>query len=162
MVIALDFSIFQSETVFIPFLFVLAIVFGSLNVVNVFKNKGVNFLISLALAFFTISNPAFVNLLWSNFGIISLLFITLFFIIFITRAFGLHMNKEGDDPMIINTVILFILLSLSYLHTDLLSSFPFIGDEKNFLLLIFITLMLVIFWFAYKTKTPPVEIRQHR
>ena len=160
MVTVLDFSTFYSEAVFIPFLFVLAIIFGSLNIANVFRNKGVNLLISLALAFFTISNPAFVELLWSNFGIISLFFIAMFFIIFITRAFLIRGHENFTDVLIINGAILFVLLSISYYHMNMLPSLPIVGGGQNLLLLLFIVFIIVIFWFAYKSGGP--EGQQHK
>ena len=156
----LDFSIFQSEQFLIPFLFILAIVFGSLNIANIFRNKGVNFLISLALAFFAASNTAFIGFLWSQFGNIAIFFIFMFFIIFILEAFGLRRGKSEEkkeraaDSLIINSAILFVLLSISYLYMGQLPSLPFIGGGQNLLLLIFIVFILVIFWSAYRLGGP--------
>jgi len=154
----LDFTVFQSEQFLIPFLFILAIVFGAINVVNIFRNKGVNFLISIALAFFAASNTAFVQLLWSQFGIIAMFFIAMFFIIFILGAFGVRVGQQGKtdgaDSLVINGAILFVLLSVGYLYLGNISV-PIVGGGKNLLLFIFIMFIIVIFWSAFKTTTPP-------
>ena len=156
MAMPFDFTMFQSEQFLIPFLFILAVVFGAVNVANVFKNRGVNFLVSLALAFFGASNQAFVQFLWSQFGSITIFFIAMFFIIFVLEAFGVRGKKEkgdGADALVINVAILFVLLSIGYLYIDVFPSLPIIGGGENLMLLVFVVLMIVIFWSAYKTPT---------
>ena len=142
-----DFASFQSEQFLIPFLFVLAIVFGSLNLVKIFKSRPVNFLISLSLAFFAASNGAFIQLLWSQFGNIAIFFIAMFFIIFTLEVFGVRKGrKEGSDALIINGAILFVLLSVSSLFVTSLPAIPGVGGGQNLLLLVFVVLIIVIFW----------------
>ena len=163
---AFDFTALQSQQFLIPFLFIFAIIFGSLKVANVFKsrdshgnvtseNTAVNFIIALALAFFAASNTSFVQLIWSQFGNIAAFFIIMFFIIFVLEAFGIRHKrgepgKEGSDALIINGAILFILLSISSLFINSLPAIPGIGSGQNLLLLIFIVFILVIFWSAYR------------
>lgn len=150
MVAPIDFTMFQSEQFFIPFIFILAVVFGSLNVTKVFKSKAINFLIALALSFFAASNGDFLQFLWSQFGTIAIFFIAMFFIIFILEAFGVR-KEGGKDALIINGAILFILLSTSSLFVNSLPAIPGVGNGQNLLLLIFIVFIIVIFWLAYKT-----------
>jgi len=157
MVSIFDFTMFQSEQFLIPFLFVLAVVFGAVNASNVFKNRGVNLLVSVALAFFAASNTSFINFLWSQFGSISIFFIAMFFIIFTLEAFGVRKGqhgKDGSDALIINGVVLFILLSVGYLNISLLPSLPIVGGGQNLLLLIFVLFVIIIFWSAYKIEGP--------
>jgi hypothetical protein len=150
-----DFTMFQSEHILIPFIFSLAIIFGTLETTKIFKNKAVNFLISVALAFFTVSNVVFLDFVWSQLGIISVFFILMFFVIFIMKAFGVSGSKEKSvDALIINGAILFVLLSVSYLYASSFPSVPFIGSGQNLLLLIFIAFMLVLFWLAYRSGGP--------
>lgn len=151
MALPLNLAMFQSEHVLIPFIFSLAIVFGVLETVKIFRNKAVNFLISIALAFFTVSSTFFLELVWSQLGIISVLFILLFFIIFIMKAFGVSGKEKSVDAFIINGAILFVLLSISYFYASSFPSIPFLGDGQNLLLLIFIVFIIVIFWLAYKS-----------
>jgi len=156
MSIAFDLTMFQSEQVLIPFLFILAVVFGAVTASNVFRNKGINFMISLALAFFAASNTEFIQFLWSQFGSISIFFIAMFFIIFTLEAFGLRgkgKQQDGSDAIIINGAILFVLFSLGYIYMNSLPTLPFIGGGQNVLLLISVILIIVIFWSAYKTES---------
>lgn len=154
----LDLTVLQSEQFLIPFLFILAVVFGTINVVNIFRNRGVNFLIALALAFFAASNTVFVQLLWSQFGTIAVFFIAMFFIIFILEAFGVRRGQQGkadgSDALVIYGAILFVLLSVGYLYLGNVSV-PILGGGQNLLLFIFILFIIIIFWSAFKTTTPP-------
>jgi hypothetical protein len=158
MALPFDFTMFQSEQFLIPFLFILAVVFGAVNAANVFKNRGVNLLVSLALAFFAASNTSFVEFLWSQFGSISIFFIAMFFVIFVLEAFGVRKGKQGQpdgsDALVINGAILFILLSIGYLFIPQFS-LPIVGGGQNLLLFVFILFIIIIFWSAYKTYTPP-------
>ena len=151
---ALDFVFLESSQTLIPFLFVLAVVFGVLGLVRFF-NKGVNFLIAAVLAFFVVSNPSLVSILWSYFGGITAFFIAIFFIAFIFEVFGIRKEPSGaGDALIINGVILFLLLSIGYLYIDLLPPLPLIGGGQNLLLFFAIIFILIIFWAAYKAGTP--------
>jgi hypothetical protein len=152
-----DFTMFQSQQFLIPFLFVLAVVFGAVNASNVFRNRGVNLLVSVALAFFAASNTSFISFLWSQFGSISIFFIAMFFIIFTLEAFGVRKGQKGkdsSDALVINGAILFLLFSIGYLFIGSFPTLPIVGGGQNLLLLLFVVFMVVIFWFAYKTETP--------
>jgi len=152
----IDISALQSTEFLIPFLFVLAVTFGVLGITNVFRNKGVNFLVALALSFFAASNPAFISILWTYFGSVAVFFIAMFFIAFIFEIFGIRKKGPGraTDSIMINGVILFILLSIGYLYIDLIPPFPFIGSGQNLLLFFAIIFILAIFWAAYKAGSP--------
>lgn len=147
----IDISFLQSEQTLIPFLFVLAIIFGVLELTKIFRNRGVNFLVALAIAFFTITNTAFVSLLWNYFGSITTFFIVMFFIAFVLEVFGIR--KGGHQPpssIIINGGILFILLSIGFLYASQIPELPFIGSGQNLVFLFVIIFILVIFWTAFK------------
>jgi len=148
---AIDIAFLQSEQTLIPFLFVLAIVFGVLELTKIFKNRGVNFLVALAIAFFTITNTAFVSMLWSYFGSITTFFIVMFLIAFVFEVFGLR--RGGHPPtssIIINAGILFILLSIGFLYVSQIPELPFVGGGQNLLFLLIIIFILVIFWSAFR------------
>ena len=158
MVTLFDFAMFQSEQVLIPFLFVLAVTFGAINIINIFRNKGVNFLVAVALAFFAASNTSFIQFLWSQFGSISIFFIAMFFVIFTLEAFGVRRGQSGkdsSDALVINGAILFVLLSIGYLFIGSVPVLPIVGCGQNLLLLIFLVFIIVIFWFAFKTPHEP-------
>jgi hypothetical protein len=148
---ALDIAFLQSEQTLIPFLFVLAIVFGVLELTKVFRNRGVNFLVALAIAFFTISNAAFINMLWSYFGSITTFFIIMFFIAFVFEVFGLRRGqRQPTSSIIINGGILFILLSIGFLYASYIPELPFVGGGQNLVFLFIIIFILVIFWAAFR------------
>jgi hypothetical protein len=149
----IDITTFESNQFLIPFLFVLAIVFGALEQANVFRSRAVNFIVAAAISFFAVSNTAFTNLLWSQFGNVTIFFIAMFFIIFILEAFGVRKRYPGEPPggaLVITGGILFVLLSIGLLIINLLPPIPFIGGGQNLLLLFAIVLILLIFWLAYK------------
>jgi hypothetical protein len=147
----IDIAFLQSEQTLIPFIFVLAIIFGVLELTKIFRNRGVNFLIALAIAFFTITNAAFVSMLWSYFGSITTFFIIMFFIAFVLEVFGIR--KGGHQPtssIIIDGAILFVLLSIGFMNASYIPELPFIGSGQNVIFLIAVILILVIFWAAFK------------
>jgi hypothetical protein len=154
---AWDIAFLLSEQILIPFLFVLAIVFGILDIIKMFgKNRAVNFLIALSIAFFSVTNSSFVNLLWSQFGTITSFFIIMFFIAFVLEVFGLKGGKgKEDDDIVIYGAILLIMLSFGFAYSNLIPSIPYIGGGSNFIVLVAIILILVIFWRAFKIGAEP-------
>jgi hypothetical protein len=138
------------EQFLIPFLFIFAIVYGSLRSADIFKNKKVDAIIALSLGLFAVSNTWLVNFIWSQLGGVSVLFIFMFMLIFIFQVFGVKGAKDNQEKLIILAAILFILFSISYLYTDMIPNIPFIGGGQNIVLLVFIIFIIVIFWLAYK------------
>ncbi len=149
---AIDMTLLQSEQTLIPFLFVLAIIFGVLEVTNVLRNRGANLLVAIAIAFFSVSNSAFVALLWSQFGFITAFFIIMFFIVFILEVFGLRNPKYGKpegEGMFINGAILLLLLIFGFMHASSIPNLPFVGSGTNLIALITLIFILVIFFFNH-------------
>lgn len=161
----IDITMFESNQFLIPFLFVLAVVFGALEQTNVFRSRAVNFIVAAAISFFAISNTAFTNLLWSQFGSITVFFIAMFFIIFILEVFGVRKRQPGEPPggaLVVTGGILFVLLSVGLLYINLLPPLPIIGGGQNLLLLFAITLILLIFWLAFKIGSGKPHPQQQR
>ncbi|MEM5778634.1 MAG: hypothetical protein QXD43_01420 [Candidatus Aenigmatarchaeota archaeon] len=148
---AIDIAFLESEQILIPFLFVLAVVFGILEITKIFRNRGVNFLIALSIAFFTVTNISFVNMLWSYFGSITTFFIIMFFIAFTFEVFGL---RKGQHPptssILIDGAILFLLLSIGFVYANKIPELPFLGSGQNLIFLFIIVFILVIFWSTFK------------
>jgi amino acid transporter len=161
---AIDIAFLQSEQTLIPFLFVLAIIFGVLELTHVFRNRGVNFLIALAISFFTISNTAFVNALWSYFGVITAFFIFMFFIAFILEVFGFrkpkHPQESREEGMIVIGAILLLLLTFGFMYSSMIPELPFIGGGSNVIILFAIIFILVIFWMAFKVGREPLPMKE--
>ncbi len=90
--------------ILVPFLFMLAIVYGALDVSGVFKNKRVNALIALAFAFFSLTyEPAilFINQIMP--------FAIMFFVAFFFLGFVIKIAKKGVDK---DYTLLIIILGL--------------------------------------------------
>lgn len=80
--------------VLLPLVFVFTLVFAILEKINIFNNKGVSLVLSLIIAFFTISNPyisGFFMYLFSNLG----LGIAILLVLVILLGFGLNENTPA-------------------------------------------------------------------
>lgn len=137
----------------LPFLFVLAIVFGLLEVVDVFKKKSVNVLLALVFAFFAAGYEPFVSFFFVNFGLILWGFVFLFFIAFIMEAIGMRGKKKvppGKEhlPMVVVTIIILILGAAGFAYIKDLE-IPVVGTD-NFLMIIGLILLVVLFYYAYE------------
>lgn len=155
---ALDAAFLLSEHILIPFLFVLAIIFGVLELTRIIRNRGANFLIALSIAFFTVTNSAFVELLWSQFALITGFFIVMFFIVFVLQVFGVRGKEStGGEGIMINGAILVLLLSFGFTYSNLLPQIPFLGGGTNLISIAAVILILVIFWVAFKTGEQPSQ-----
>jgi hypothetical protein len=150
---ALDLIALQSNELLIPFLFTFAIVFGVLEITKIFRNRGVNLVIALALSFFAIGNTTFVSFLWSQFGNITAFFIVMFFIAFILEMFGLRrpsVESRSESGMIITGAVLFVMLALGFTYSNLIPSLPYIGSGDNLIIFFALVFILAIFWAAFK------------
>ena len=75
---------------FLPFFFVLAIVFGLLQIIDVFNKKSVNLIISLVFASFAAGYKPFIEFFFQYFGLVLWAFIILFFIAFIITMWDIR------------------------------------------------------------------------
>ncbi len=96
------------------FLFVFAVVFGTLSVASLFDRR-VNSLIALAIAFFTLTNGTAALFIWNLMPFATILFFVLFFIALV-RKFMIGKREEAT-PLIVALGLL--LLSLSTLTQNL-------------------------------------------
>ncbi len=143
----------------IPFLFVLATVFGMMRVAKVFRgNVGVELILSLVLAFFAATYEPFNALLWVYLPSITWFFIAMFFLMFILEVFGLR-KKPGEKPgdymlnMMIYGVLLLVLFSVGFMLLQTYPiSLPLIGGGENLVLLLGVILVIAIFLSAYQVQ----------
>lgn len=138
---------------FLPFLFVIAVIYGLLSLVDVFKKKSVNFIISLVFALFAAGYQPFVNFFFLNFGNVLWSFVILFFVAFIFKALGLTGKRKippGKEnvPMVIATIIIIFLAAFGFAYIKELK-IPVIGTE-NFLVVLGLVLLVIIFYYAYE------------
>jgi|GEM_PF-588273 len=142
----------------LPFLFVLAVIYGMLTIANIFKTRSggsmrsVNFIIALVFAFLAAGYQPFVSFFFANFGIILWAFIILFFIAFILEAIGLRRKKvpPGKEhiPIFTVAIIILILAASGFAYISELE-IPVIGTE-NFLIILGLILILILFYYAYE------------
>ena len=132
----IDLVSFQSSGFAIPFLFVLALVFGVLELANPMKNRAVNVIVAVAISFFAASYTPFTNMLWNYLPSITWFFIVMFLIVFVLEAFGLRKREKADyfQTMVVQGVVLLLLFTVGY---NILQSFniqiPYIGGGENIL-----------------------------
>ena len=131
----------------LPFFFILAIVYGSLEVSKVFQNKGVKAIIALVIAIFAASSPVAVE-----FILFILPYATIFFVVFFLFGFvaSYFKQKEGEekDFTVIAAVLAIVLLFLASQE-----SMEFISiEDSNFVGMIVLLVIALILYAVYKIK----------
>ncbi len=160
---AFDFLFLSNQQFFIPFLFVLAIVFGILELSNVFRgNRAVTAIISIVIAFFAATNSQFTGMLFQFLPSITVFFVIMFFIAFLMEIIGLgkkgSLRKEGAETrvMVLGLVlVVFIAIGVDSIP-EIMPFISFIG-ESNLLIIVGLVLLFMIFFTAYKVETPKVK-----
>ncbi len=145
------------DQILIAFLFVLAVVFGALNLVNIFKSRAANFIIALALGAFAVSNAAFIATLNSLIPNLTWFFILIFLIAFTMELFGIRKTAESHtEGMIMNAAVLLILFGVG---AQIIQTFnvevPFSGGISSLLFLVGFLLIIALFWSVMKMRLEP-------
>ncbi len=137
-------------TIGIPFFFILAVVFGSLEFSGIFKSKGVKFIIAIAIAAFGITNAGFVESVNLYMPYAAGFFIVLFFVGYIVKFFKVEKGKERDWMLMIIVVglILILLISLQGNFEQYFKNLPI--NYENFLIMMAVILFAVALFAAYK------------
>ena len=140
-------------TIGIPFFFILAVVFGALEFSGVFKNKGIKFIIAIAIAFLGISNASFIQAINTYMPYAAMFFIVFFFIGFIMKFFkGKGGNRDWPLIIIVVGLILILLVGMQGNLEPLFKNFPI--NYENFLIIMAVVLFLVALFAAYKYGKP--------
>lgn len=137
----------------IPFLFVLAVVYGALEVSDIFKRKQVKLILSLCFAFVAMTTEFITTFIMGVLPYAILAFIVLFFIGFAMSFLG-GKKGEGDRDyvLIVIVLVLFLLFMANYGLGFLGSSISgFSTDELS--AGIGLLVLLIIFYSAYKIKS---------
>ncbi len=134
-------------TLAMPFLFILAIVYGALEMSGVFKNKAVNAIIAIVISFFAISSSQFIEFIYSILPYAAILFVVVFFLGFITSPFrGKGREKKGMDYTLLAVVAGLVLIFLAN-QPGILNL-----QDSNLITLIGFIIIIIIFYAAYKQK----------
>lgn len=135
---------------FIPFFFLLAIVYGGLQISKLFDNKAANMLIAIAIAMFGALTPEVSAFIYQVLPVASIFFVVFFFIGFVWKFFD--SKKEKDYTLGIVVMGLLMLLGAGLYQAG--SPFP-LGDilSENLMVGIAIIFIIAIFYAAYKQKS---------
>lgn len=138
----------------LSFFFVAAIVYGSLEVSSVFRNKRVKGLISLVVGAFAAMNGQVSSIIITFMPYIIGLFMVFFILGFITSVFKRKGDKEKDYTMIAIVAILALFLALHF-SEDYTKMFGLtsIGSE-NLLTIMGLAIAFVIFYAVYNKQSP--------
>jgi hypothetical protein len=137
----------------IPFLFMLAIVYGALDVSGVFRNRRVNAVIALVFALFTLTYAPAVEFINQIMPLAMIFFIVFFFIGFVIKMSGKGLKQgERRDFTLLIIIMGLILLLLATKGAEFIGNFMpgFEEQGNNILVVAGIIFIAVIFLAAYK------------
>lgn len=135
-------------TLALPFFFVLAVVYGALEVSDLFKKPAVKALISIIIAFFSITNSTVVALIYQFLPYAALFFLVFFFFGFLYSFFK---KEEKKDPTLVVIILGLLLIFLVERGEETLSPFSFPGlTQENFMAAVGLFVIVVIFFAAYQ------------
>jgi len=135
-------------TEFLPFIFVIAVVYGGLEVSDVFKNKVVKFIIALVVAYFASTTPQVSVFITQFLPLAAIVFVVVFLFGFVYKVFQKGGNK--DWPLIA-VVIAIGFIGLAQFQGSLspyLNNLPI--DQNNFLAIVLIVGFIALLYAAYK------------
>lgn len=138
----------------IPFLFVLAVVFGVLRISKAFKgNAAVEVIISLVIAFFSATYSPFTSMLFGILPSITLFFIAMFFIVFILEIVGVRGKGRGEPVtnIIIYGILILVLFTIVASHSDLIPNLGIISQD-DLVLGVGLIFVIAIFFSAYRIE----------
>jgi len=135
-------------TIGIPFFFILAIIYGALELGGVFKNKGVKFIIAISIAAISMTNQLVIDSINLYLPFAGAFFVVVFFIGFIHRAFIQKENKDYVLILVVLGLVLIIFARQGELFRGFFDGLPF--SYENFIIAIAVILMAIMFHAAYK------------
>lgn len=131
----------------LPFFFMLAIVYGALEISKVFENKGVKAIIAVVIAFFSISSPAIIELVIFFLPYAALFFIAFFFLGFVMSFFKDGKGGKKDYVLIIIVLGLLLLFISSEEYQDIINI-----QDQNFIGMVVLLVVVLILYAAYRIE----------
>jgi len=129
----------------IPFFFMLAVVFGALEISGVFQNRGVKAIIAIVIGFFAATNEQSVEFIISIMPYASIFFVIVFFLGFLTKA---REKGEKKDWLLIAVVMLLLLIVL--VNFEELTGIT--GDLANKIVYVAGTVILIVILYSAYQK----------
>jgi hypothetical protein len=145
--------VLESFTYIIPFLFVLAVVYGALDFSGVFKKNSVNSLVALVIALFALTYQPLTDLIYGILPYAVILFLAVFFLAFLAKLFkGAGGGKDGRkiDWSLAMIVIVLVLIFLATQGEDMVSGLLPSLPVESFMTVIGLLLMALIFYAVYR------------
>jgi hypothetical protein len=136
----------------IPFLFVLAVVYGALEVSDIFKKKQVKLIISLVFALVAMTSEMITSFIMGILPLATVGFIIFFFIGLALSVLGVKKGKEGEEKnysLIAIILILFLIFLANYGIDFLEDLMPGLTTDE-IITAVGILALLIIFYVAYK------------
>jgi hypothetical protein len=139
----------------LPFFFIFAIVFGLLSITPPKWPKAVDAIIALTLAFLASGTPTFVQFFFANFDLVVWAFVGIFFLVLFVeilqrvRKVGIARGHE-EIPLVLGLVAIILLITIGVSSIPALGGIVFaLGGPQNFLIIIGLILLVIIFYYAY-------------
>jgi hypothetical protein len=141
--IPLDFVYMET---LLPFLLVVAVVYGGMETAGIFRNRAIKAIVSVVLGFFAVTNYYLVQFVNSVLPYIAIIFLLVFIVGFAKKSLS---GSEKDNTMIIIIVVLIMLLTASVAN-----SYGGYGllQYTEFLWLIGVVFVMAIIFAAYRMK----------
>ncbi|MBI4020203.1 MAG: hypothetical protein HY367_02640 [Candidatus Aenigmarchaeota archaeon] len=141
---------FDIYTFGIPFLFMLAVVYGAMEVSGVFKKNAVKVIIALVIAIFAATYEPAVAFIFQALPFATLFFIGAFFLGFIATLFR-EKGDAKDWPLLVIVFGLFLILLTQF--EDVLQIKAFGLDGQTILIGTGLVVILMVFYAVYKIST---------
>ena len=134
----------------IPFLFMLAVVYGALDVSGVFRNRRVNALIALVFALFALTYAPAAEFITQIMPMATILFIILFFIGFVMKMAGkgLKQGEKRDFTLLIIIAGLILLVLATQGAGFIQNLMPGYQDQGNNIIAIVAVLFIGVILLA--------------
>jgi hypothetical protein len=104
---------FFSLYTLLPFLLVMAVVWGGLDTAGMFRNRALKTIISVVMAFFAISNNSVVDTIHGFLPYAAIFFILIFVTGYVKRSLGGEKDKDNTMMIIIVGLVLVLIASFA-------------------------------------------------
>jgi len=141
---AMPIDFFTLQTI-LPFVLVLAIAYGAMEQVRMFRNRAVKTMIAVVVAFFAISDAGVIGFINSILPYAAVFFVLVFGMGFFKRSLG---EGGGDKTLIIIVMVLLLLLIASIARAG-----GGMYEYSSFFWLIGIIIVIAVLYAAYKTPS---------
>jgi len=141
--IPLDFVYMET---LLPFLLVVAVVYGGMETAGMFRNKAIKAIVAVVLGFFAVTNYFLVQFINSMLPYVAIIFLLVFIVGFAKKSLS---GSEKDNTMIIIIIVLIMLLAGS-----IANSYGGYGllQYTEFFWLIGVVFVMAIIFAAYRMK----------